>query len=550
MRGRTESGLGRVATGLAITVGLTSGVSFDAQAQPPKESAAQQLATDQKFIVRSVRIEGNSLLPESELAARVAPLIGSESTTGALRQAAAAVQEAYRQAGYAGVVAFVPEQPLAGGDIVIRVVEGKLAQIKISGNERYDESNIRNSLPHLREGETPRVRAIDRDIQLANENPVKELRVTLTAGAKPGEIDAAIEVAEEPPLRALIGFDNTGDPATGDYRLSVGLQHANLWNLDHIGTFQYQTSPTDPSQVQIYSLGYRLPLYGHAASLDAFAAYSSVDNGTTTTVAGPLAFTGKGKIAGLRGNRYLERLGEYDHRLTLGVDWRDLQNDCSLGAFGAAGCGTAGVSVVVLPLSLTYTGQVQTPEKAWGFSAALAHNVGGSSSEDFEAARPRADKYYSIARLSAFAGFAPPDSFGVQGRLSGQYSPDALVPVEQFGLGGASSVRGYREREVTGDYGLYANLEGLAPDLRQLVGFDKGNLRPLIFVDWGQVTNHYRWPCSGSDTRCSLSSVGVGVLFAFGKHFSGRLDVGRALEDGPQTSAGKTRGNVALSFVF
>ncbi len=503
-----------------------------------------------QFVVRSVRIEGNSLLPESELAERVAFLVGSERTAADLRQATAAVQDAYRQAGYAGVVAYIPEQSLVSGEIVIRVVEGKLAQVKISGNERYDEANIRQSLPNLREGETPRVRAIDRDIQLANENPVKELRVVLTAGARPGDVDASIEVAEESPLRVLIGFDNTGDPSTGDYRLSIGFQHANLWNLDHIGTFQYQTSPTDPNLVQIYSLGYRLPLYGYAASIDAFVAYSSVDNGTTTTVAGPLQFTGKGKIAGLRGNRYLERLGEYDHRLTLGLDWRDLENDCLLGAFGDAGCGTAGVSVAVLPLSLAYTGQVQTPESAWGFAGSLAQNTGGSSPEDFKAARPRADKYYSIARLSAFAGFAPPDRFGLQGRLSAQSSPDALVPVEQFGLGGASSVRGYREREVTGDSGLYANLEGLAPDLRQTIGLENGSLRPLVFVDWGQVTNHYRWPCAGTDTRCSLSSVGVGVRFAVGRYFSGRLDVARTLEDGPQTPAGKNRGNIALNFVF
>jgi len=520
--------------------------SADAQTAPVDAGGA----ASRQFVVRSVRIDGNSLLPESELAERVVSLVGSERTAADLRQAAAAVQDAYRQAGYAGVVAYIPEQPLASGEIVIRVVEGRLAQVKISGNQRYDEANIRQSLPNLREGETPRVRAIDRDIQLANENPVKELRVVLTAGARPGDVDASIEVAEESPQRVLIGFDNTGDPSTGDYRLSIGFQHANLWNLDHIGTFQYQTSPTDANLVQIYSLGYRLPLYGHAASIDAFVAYSSVDNGTTTTVAGPLQFTGKGKIAGLRANRYLERIGEYDHRLTLGLDWRDLQNDCRLGAFGAAGCGTAGVSVVVLPLSLTYTGQVQTPESAWGFAGWLAQNAGGSSDEDFKAARPRADKYYSIARLSGFAGFAPPTGFGLQGRLSAQSSPDALVPVEQFGLGGASSVRGYREREVAGDSGLYVNLEGLAPDLRQIIGFENASLRPLAFFDWGQVTNRYRWPCAGTDTRCSLSSVGVGVRFAVGRYFSGRLDVAHTLEDGPQTPAGKNRGNIALNFVF
>lgn len=535
----------------ASAVRPASETQSNPQPDPGASPASRQPpASEGRFAVRSLRVDGNTLLPESELVARVAPFVGSERTAGDLKRAAAAVQDAYRQAGYAGVVAFVPEQPLAGGEIIIRVVEGKLAQIRITGHERYDEANIRHSLPNLRPGETPLVRAIDRDIQLANENPARELRVALMAGARPGEIDAAIDVAEDDPLRLLIGLDNTGDRATGDYRLSLGVQHANLWNRDHIGTVQFQTSPTKPDQVRIYSVGYRIPLYGYAASLDAFAAYSSVDNGTTSTVAGPLQFTGKGRIAGLRANRYLERIGEYDHRVTLGVDWRDLQNDCRLGDFGAAGCGTAAASVRVVPLSLAYTGQLQTPGVAWGYTASFAHNVGGSSEDSIHAARPRADKHYSIVRLAAFAGFAPADRFGVQARLSGQYSADALIASEQFGIGGAGSVRGYREREESGDSGLYASLEGLAPDLRSLLGFETTSVRPLVFFDWGRVSNRHGWPCQGASTTCTLAGVGVGARFAVGKRLSARLEIGRALRDGAHTDAGRTRGVFALNLVF
>jgi hemolysin activation/secretion protein len=497
-----------------------------------------------------VRIEGNTLLPEGELAAIVAGLVGSERTLSDLKHAAAEVQEAYREAGYGGVVAFVPEQELAAGSVEIRVVEGKLARLNISGNRRYDAVNIQNSLPNLRQGQTPFVRAIDRDIQLANENPAKQLRVTLTAGAKPGDVDADVEVIEENPVRFLVGLDTTGDPATGNYRMSVGVQHANLWNRDHVGVFQYQTSPTDPSLVHIYSLGYRLPLYGQSSSIDAFFAHSDVDNGTTATPAGPLQFTGKGDIASLRVNRYLERLGEYDHRITLGLDWRDYDNQCSVGDFGSAGCGTAAASVTVLPLSLAYTAQVQSVDLSWGFTTALSRNVGGSSQTEFNAVRPGAEKDYSVLRFSAFANRALPAGFGVQGRISAQYSADALIPGEQFGLGGAGNVVGYRERELAGDYGFFVNLEGLGPDFGPALKVEGASVRPLIFADYGRVANHLGTPCALDKTSCSISSVGVGVRFTVGKRVSGRLDVGYALDDGIQTSAGKTRGEFALLFVF
>src|SRR5262249_59983187 len=89
---------------------------------------------------------------------------------------------------------------------------------------------------------------------------------------------------------------------------------------------------------------YRVPLYALGDSIDAFAAYSDVDAGVTQTTFGPLAFSGKGDVYGLRYNQLLARQGEYSHRIVYGLDWREYQNACTLGAFGAAGGGAAGAS--------------------------------------------------------------------------------------------------------------------------------------------------------------------------------------------------------------
>jgi hemolysin activation/secretion protein len=516
------------------------------QAQVPK-SASENIV---RLLVSAVEIQGNTLLPENELSKMVSHLVGAEQTLDDLQRAASTVQQAYRKAGYGGVVAFVPEQDLAGGKVLIRIIEGKLARVKIANNHRLDNANIRRSLPNLKEGTTPRVASIDRDIQLANENPIKELQVKLAPGSNPGEIDAAIDVVEDKPLRFLVGLDNTGSKPTGNYRISVGLQHANLWNRDHIGTIQYQTSPTEPDLVHIYSLGYRLPIYGYSSSVDAYYAHSSVDNGTTTTPAGSLQFTGTGDVAGLKLNRYLPRMGEYDHRFTLGIDWRDFDNECSVGTLGAAGCGSAGVSVAALPISIAYTGQVEGPNLTWGSTLSLAYNVGGSGQGTFESARANARKHYTVLRLSAFTARTLAKGFGLQARVSAQYSPDALISGEQQGLGGSGNVRGYREREIAGDYGFFANLEGLGPDLGKKFQFSNTNLRPLVFLDYGRVTNHNSTPCHQTQSGCSASSVGIGARLGIGKWLSGRFDVGYALQDGNQSSTGSTIGHFALNLVF
>lgn len=479
--------------------------------------------------------------------------IGTDRTMSDLSQAAAALQAAYREAGYGAVVVYVPEQSIEGGRVTLTVLEGKVATVEAAGSRFHDTANVRASLPSLREGVTPPVATIDAELQMANENPAKEMTVTLEPGTQPGDVVAKVDVEERNPLRFLLNFDNTGNDHTGNYRLGIGVQHANLWNLDHMGTAQYQTSPGNPDLVRIFALGYRIPFYRQLTVLDLFAAHSDVDSATVATVAGPLQFNGKGDIVGFRLTRHLPRIGEYDQRVVLGWDQRDYRNQCALGVFGSAACGTADASVTVRPIMLGYAGQTAgtTP---WGVSLSVAQNVflGGpnGSRSNFEATRPGADPHYLVGRGSSFIGTTLPLDWQVRGRLSGQYSPNALVPGEQLGLGGAGTVRGYEEREQIGDYGYIANLEAYTPDIAGHTGVAGLKLRFLAFYDVGRVANHRGAPCSANDTGCQLAGAGLGLRLGFGDTFEGKLDVAQAFKAGSQTDRGDVRGHIAISFSY
>jgi hemolysin activation/secretion protein len=506
------------------------------------------LAQEQKIPVSSVHIEGNTLLPEPVLARMTADLPGTQRSLAELNTVATRVQDAYRDAGYGGVVAYIPPQENTDGKVLVRVVEGRLAQVRVTGNTWFDTANVRAGLPNLREGGTPRVRAIDRDIQSTNDNPAKHVRVTLMAGARPGDIDADVAVSDTNPLQYLAGYNNTGTSATGTQRLSVGIQHANLFGRDHVATFQYQTSPQHPDRVRIYSAGYRVPLYAQALSIDGFIAHSTVSNGTTATTAGPLSFTGRGTVLGLRLNRNLDRVGEYDHHFTFGVDKRVYDDDCSVGVFGSLACGPAAVDVSTLPLSLAYAGQKQGPTLAYGISAALSMNAGGSSAATFEAARPGARRHYRVARVVGFAEKALPAGFSINSRIEVQYSPDALVSGEKFGLGGVGSVRGYAERELAGDKGYLLRFEAATAALELT---DTWRLRPYLFVDHGRVMNHRDMPCrDANETSCALTGLGVGARLNMGRKASASVDVGRAATRGIGTASGDVHAHFALNLVL
>lgn len=520
----------------------------NAQLAPSASTQAASL----RVLVTRYEVQGNTLLPSALLNQHLEAFTGSVSLER-LRAAAAAVQDLYRLAGYGGVVAFLPEQELKDGLVVVRVVEGKLIRVEVSDNKRYSTNNILASLPSLVAGATPNVRRIDAEIQIANESPAKTLQVLLQPGSKPGEVVAAVSVVEQPVQRFTARLDNTGGKQIGRWRAALGWQHANLWDRDHVFATELQTAPQDTSTVKVLSGSYRAPLYGQALAIDAFAAWSDVDAGKVDTAAGDLSFSGKGSVFGLRLSAYLQRNGNVDQRAILGLESREYKNSCTIAGLPQGACGSAGASVSVQPLSLTYTAQAVS-EARWGLSVGLHSNLaaGGShgAQADFDAVRSGAQRRYTLLRGSAQLSLPVAETMAFTTRLNWQAAGKALVPGELFGAGGAQSVRGYEERAVSGDSGAALSLELQGGNLAQGSTFAKGaGLHLLGFVDAGLVSNRAGSSCQAGKTRCQLAGAGLGLRGQW-QGLTLRLDVANALQAAGSTARGDTRAHFALLYNF
>jgi hemolysin activation/secretion protein len=530
--------------GLMVALVLTSGLSF-----------AQTKAIH--FDIDRFRIEGNTLLKPAELEAVLKPFTGKQREYDDVRRAVEALKKHYRTKGFSVVWVAIPAQDLGQGVVTLRVIEAQIGTITIEGNRFFNDANIRSSLPSLREDESPRIRNISADVQLANENTAKQVDVVLRPSKKQGLVDATVDVIDVRPLKAFLTLDNTGTQETGDCRLGAGVQHANLFNRDHIFTFNYVTSPGEWNQVSLYSASYRLPLYSWGDSIDFISAYSDVDAGTTQTVAGPLAFSGRGYVYGLRYNQLLERHGEYSHRIVYGLDYRAYENDCELGIFGKEGCGPAAVDITVSPISLAYSGNWTKPGRISDFYVVLSHNIpvdGNGQESDFNAARPSpeggdgAPSRYTIMRGGASIVKAFESNWQIRAAFSAQYTPDALVTGEQFSIAGATAVRGFLEREIVRDNGYFANLEVYSPNLVGKLVPGAGNLRGLLFYDFAQAGNNL---LDGEDRhRESIASIGAGLRWNIQRNFNLRLDLARVMDDGGSKEVGDLRGHISVYFGF
>ncbi|QDQ27955.1 ShlB/FhaC/HecB family hemolysin secretion/activation protein [Chitinimonas arctica] len=482
-----------------------------------------------KFSIRQYRVEGNTVLPDARLQATLQPFTGEERDFADVQRALEALEGLYRKAGFGALQVYLPEQELNQGTVLFKVVEPRLGQVRIEGNQYFGEGNVRRSLPALRPGEIPNTAEMAANLRLANESPSRRATVTLQSGTTPQSVDAEVKVSDEKPWRVFSSLDNSGTHETGDTRLSLGFQHANLFDRDHVLTGQLTTSPERPSKVKIFGAGYRLPFYERGDSLSLFAGYSSVDSGA---LQGLFNISGKGSVAGARYNQALDSRGAYQHKLVWGLDWRRFDTQTTFGTGGRL----PGSRYIVRPVSLAYQGQWQNSTWSLDFNAAVARNLPqgadlgrADSTGVAPSGRVGAKSRYSVGRFGGNAYLTLPADWTGHLALNSQFSGDALPSGEQFGLGGANSIRGYEERVLANDKGVSFNLEAYTPDMGKRLGWQNLSLRMLAFYDWGRLTRNDA--LAGETDSVELSGAGVGIRLGWGKHASVRLDIAKGLKD-------------------
>ncbi len=516
-------------------------------------AAAQAVAAEAQAtaVVDTFRVVGNTLLDNNRVYAALAPFKGRR-TLEELRKAADAVQRLYAEAGYGGVVAFLP--PQQGGEagvVTIRVVEGKVSNVRVQGARFHSDDNIRASLPDLQSKATPRLRRIDTQIELANENPSKRVQVLLRPGASPGDVAADLTVLDRSPVSYSLALDDTGNDRTGRYRASFGWQHANVWGIDDVLSLQYQTSVTEPGQVSVFSAFYRHPVPSWLMVFDGYVATSNVDGGSGNTGAGNFRINGRGNMVGVRGTWLLPRWGEVDHRVSLALDRREYLNRCEIEGLAGVDCGPAGRDVAVTPLSLDYALRGSAP-LSWSLTLTALGNLklGGANgtAQDFADSRPGAKQGFGVFRVTSSLQHEFSD-WQMRARLSLQWTKQALVAGEQFGLGGAASVRGYEEREQTGDKGVVATLEVGTPEFLTRATADEPSLRAFAFADGGAVANNLDAPCALDKTRCSLAAAGLGLAFER-QRLQTRLTAAVALKEGVLTKRHDARAHFSANLSF
>jgi len=465
------------------------------------------------FSIKGFTVTGENPLGDGETTRVLAPFLRADATLETLQKATAALEAALRDKGFGLHRVSLPPQEV--GDMVsLTIVKFTVSKVHIEGRSIYDEANVRRGLPELREGESPNFRTLAIQTAIANENPNKQIQVGLREADEPDKIDATITVKESRPWTFGVGLSNAGSESSGKDRLTLSGGHTNLFNRDHQFVGAYTTSLERMKDVKQLGLSYKVPLYAQGGVIGASFTRSDVvgNFGTFTS-------TGAGHTLGVNYTWYLPPEGGRRSYAVFGLDDKVFEGTVVSGV-------VVGEDRRSRPVSVGYSARTESDASVWGYNADLSVNTGSGSNNDlasYQNEDPRIDTLHWKALRGGIHYTAPlAQTWLWSARAQYQYSPDALISGEQFGLGGLGSVRGTSiDRPVTGDKGVSATVELTTPELMT-------GLRLLGFVDAGWVGNN---PGNGASTKPSsdrIASAGLGLRFARDP-FALSADYGRLL---------------------
>ena len=476
--------------------------------------------------VTKVTVKGNTLLPEASIQALIKPFEGGTWTLEQLQDQLADVLTAqYEAKGFITTLAFIPPQTLKDGQLLIQVEEGTISEITFTPKRWYQERAV---LPRIQQavGEPFQVSKLTNDLRRINENPDLEVGAILSPGEKPGQTKVELApTVDKFPIHASLFYDNLGRPNVGRQRAGVTLSHNNLLGFGD----KLYTSVGWAKNSFTELMGYELPVGSHGTKLGVSQAYSNYDFNI-----GGNNVKGYANIVNLYGKQELFRNERFITEFESGLALKQA-------SFDAAGFSQAvgRDRLSVLTEALNFQEFDKYGRTFWRNEVGIGLDMlGATTNGDGAISRSGAGSQFSRYTTALLRSVVLPNKTYFILKGFGQATNDALSPLEQFQLGGANTVRGYREGRYLGDSGFVVSAEyryplAFLPDgwvIPKTTTRLKDTLELTTFADFGGVFNNTNSastnPSSGLASANSYAGgVGVGLRAKLTQFLSARLDV-------------------------
>lgn len=457
------------------------------------------------FWVDQIQVVGNTIF-QSEIDALVAPLVGQNLTLAQLLDLRTAITQLYVDQGYVSSGAFLPtNQDLSDGVVQIQVVEGQVEQIQINGLSHLKDYYVRDRIapatsPPLNLGQ------LEAALQLLQVNPLlARVDAELTAGSGPGQSILILDLSEADPFSANFGVDNYRSPSIGSWQGGVGATDLNLLGFgDRLSATYNWTEGLD-----LVDLTYAVPLNGRDGTLLVFYEYEDSRIIDPQFVA--VGIRSESETLSVSFRQPLTRSLTNELALGVGLDLRAsrsfILNDIPFSF--SVGVEDGRANVTKLNFFQEWVNRDQNTVVAARSQFNLGLGMLGATVND----SGTDGRFFSWLGQFQWVEQVLPSALVVT-RLNAQLTPDSLLALERFSVGGIDTVRGYLQDQLVTDNAVTGSTE-----LRLTVA-DGLQLTP--FIDVGGGWNNQ----TPNPDPAFLLGVGVGLRWQPNDSFSLRVDYG------------------------
>lgn len=456
-------------------------------------------ADTRAFMVKGIRIVGNTLLPDAQLRSQVAAYEGRELTLGDLDALADSISAAYLRAGYPLVRVYVPAQTMADGVVKLAVVEARYGKVVLDNQSKVKDGPLKATLAPLQSGQPVSNYTLERSLLLLSDIPGVQAESAIQPGDAPGTSDLMVSVTSAPRYAGTLGMDDYGNEYTGRARITGSFA---VNGLLHEGDLLDFSAASSGGGMNYFQGGYRWLLNGQGTTLRGGISslhyhlgdqLSALDAHGSALV-GSLTLT-QPIVRNTAANLYGQI--EFDHKLLkddIGLVAIDNDRQANVWVATLAGDERDAHGITNYNVSMSH-GDVNYTNGLAGLIDRITSRTQGSY-----------NKYgFSLSRLQRLG-----DDDALYAGFSQQWASKNLDTSEQFFLGGPNSVRGY-------DVGVLAGSQGNLLSLEYRHDFSvpgvAGRWQASLFGDTGHVTV-YKDTFSPGINSGRLNSAGLGLHWA------------------------------------
>jgi hemolysin activation/secretion protein len=494
--------------------------------QPPAPNLPNQPIAPETaptaIVIKQFNVVGNTVFSPADIAQITNKFTNRPLDFAQLLQVSSEITQLYIKNGYINSGAYLPGNQsfdAQGGTIEIKVIEGRAEDIVVTGTQRLDPNYIKSRIA-LGASDVLKIDRLIESLQLLQLDPlIKTISTELVSGQQPGTSIVQLKITETPNWQASLNIANNRTPSVGEIQATVSATQNNLTGAgDGLGITYGKSTGSN-----VLDLNYTLPLNPRNGTLR--IQYS---NSTSKVIESPfdqLDINSAGQDVGVTYRQPIVQTPAQEFALGVTLNRRETNTGYLFSVIGerlaypTPGADDRGLTKVTAArffqdFTAKDTKQVFAlrSQLSLGINALGANIAASSPDSKFLTWRGQAQYVRSLAPNSIFLA-----------KLETQLADRPLLALEQIGLGGQDTVRGYRQDLLLADNGLVASAEVRLPIFA--TPESKQILQVVPFLDFGWGWNQPNNP-NPNPTPSVIGSGGLGLRYQGGDNFTAKLDYG------------------------